>query len=262
MAPVVRRSELVTEVRRYGHLEHLTHVVDSEIEARLDRSYRRLRALLDQQRGHELEKKQAQLHVEPDEQWVELPADFHQLRNLLIQRAVFEEGRDGWGGTGDFEEVLEFGERDRVELLNTRNPQLPDYRYRLCADEVGLAGEPRDQIELLPIPTEDLWLTVVYLPSLTLQTVLIDDVSDAYYMGIKGLAEEWLICDVLLTVKAKTDQEVAAWERRKAEVFSQLMAQATDRDAAQPAAIRKVWHRTDRGRHSDRMGGPWWRRGR
>lgn len=84
----VLRSALVTEVREYGHLEHLTHVSDEEIKRRLDRAYRRCRALLDQARGHEVEVREAIAHLPPGERMVLLPADFHQLRGLILQRAV------------------------------------------------------------------------------------------------------------------------------------------------------------------------------
>lgn len=84
----VLRSALVTEVREYGHLEHLTHVSDDEIKRRLDRAYRRCRAMLDQARGHELEKREAVTHVPPGVRALVLPGDFHQLRGLLIQRSV------------------------------------------------------------------------------------------------------------------------------------------------------------------------------
>jgi len=85
---VVRRSDLVIEVREYGHLEHLTHVSDDEIKRRLDRAYRRLVAQLDQARGHELVKREAVAHVAPGQRLVLLPGDFHQLRGLLLQRST------------------------------------------------------------------------------------------------------------------------------------------------------------------------------
>lgn len=84
----VLRSDLVAEVRRYAHAEHLSHVTDAEIEARLDRAYRRLRAMLDQARGHEVEKREAVVHVAPGVRALVLPTDFHQLRGFLLQRAV------------------------------------------------------------------------------------------------------------------------------------------------------------------------------
>lgn len=261
MAPVVRRSELVTDVRDYGHLEHLTHVTDEGIARRLDRSYRRLRALLDKGRGHELEKTNWSTHVAPGISLVELPADFVQLRGIMVQQAV-EVVRDEvttWEGTGDYREPLEFSERHRVDLLNTRSPGLCDYRYRLRATEVGDAGQPRDQVEILPVPTTDLYLTAVYLPALTLPTVLIGDVEDVYYMGVKGIAEEWLILDALVTVKGKTNEEIATWERRKGEVLLQLLEQAPDRDSAQPKRVRQVYHRTQAGKYPPPGRYPWLR---
>lgn len=87
----VLRSALVTEVRAYGHLEHLTHVTDAEIARRLDRSYRRLRAILDNARGQEIEKKEAFAYLPPGVRFIVLPTDFYQLRNLLVQRVAVEE---------------------------------------------------------------------------------------------------------------------------------------------------------------------------
>lgn len=84
----VLRSDLVEEVRRYAHAEHLSHVTDAEIEARLDRAYRRCRALIDQARGHEIEKREAVVHIPPGVRALVLPADFHQLRNFLLQRST------------------------------------------------------------------------------------------------------------------------------------------------------------------------------
>jgi hypothetical protein len=150
-----------------------------------------------------------------------------------------------WSGAGESVEPLEFGERERVDLLNHASPTLLDYRYRLRAVEAysGSGGGPRDILEILPVPTEDLWGTAYYLPTLTLTEVS----GDVSYQGVKGIAEEWLILDVLLTVKGKTDEASTFWRERKAEVEAQLRQQASDRDAAQPSQIRKVWHRTDAG---------------
>lgn len=171
---------------------------------------------------------------------------------------ALDSGTMTWSGTGEIVEPLEFGERDRVDLLNCTSPTLDSYRYRLRAVESYAEGGPRDLIELLPIPTENLWGTAYYLPQLTLAEVD----GDVTYQGVKGIAEEWLILDVLLTVKGKTDETSAFWRERKAEIEAQLRQQAADRDAAQPGAIRKVWHRTDAGTLRDdpryhRRGYPW-----
>lgn len=87
----VYRSALILSVRETGHLEHLTHIKDPQIARQLDRSYRRLRAMLDQARGHELEKKEAYCHLPAGKRLIALPADFHQLRNLLAQRTTSTE---------------------------------------------------------------------------------------------------------------------------------------------------------------------------
>lgn len=171
----------------------------------------------------------------------------------LAASSVLEGETTQWLPTGDRVESLEFSERDRVELLNNTSPTLSSYRYRLRAVEGYLGTGPRDILEILPVPTEHLFVTTLYLPQLTLTAVE----GEVTYQGIKGIAEEWLILDVLISLKAKTDDQVAVWLQRKAEIEAQLRAQATDRDAAQPAHIRQVWHRTDAGRPMD---APWDRR--
>lgn len=155
-----------------------------------------------------------------------------------------------WRGTGDRVEPVEFSERDRVDLLNDTSPRLTDYRYRLRAVESYAGGAPRDILEILPVPVEDLFGVVYYLPQLTLGEVE----GDVTYQGVKGIAEEWLILDVLLTVKGKTDEAATIWRERRAEVQAQLLAQAGDRDAAQPKRIRQVWERTGVGRERRK---PW-----
>lgn len=164
------------------------------------------------------------------------------------------EGPLSWSGLGDRVEPLEFGPRDRVELLNDSSPTLDTYRYRIRAIEDYLGTGPRDVLEVLPPPVEDLWLTLYYLPQLALTP---GEGGDVFYQGIKGIAEEWLILDVLISLKAKTDDQTSAWRERKAEIEGQLRAQATDRNAAQPGRIRQTWHRTDSGRPLDRAD---WRR--
>lgn len=279
----VLRSDLVAEVRGYAHAEHLTHIADAEIERRLDRAYRRCRALLDAARGHEAEKKEAWLTLASGARYLALPSDFYQLRGLLVQRARITLGTaapasgaegdgsqlpavevgggagpgDLWEPVGEPEEVLEFGERDRLDLMRLTSPILTDYRYRLRAVEFELTG-PVDKIEILPRAAEPLFFTALYLPQLDLTPVE----GEVYYAGVKGIAEEWLILDALLTVKGKTDEASAFWRERKAEVEQQLRQQAADRDAGQPGAIRKVWRRTDAGLlRSDaryhRRGYPW-----
>lgn len=159
-----------------------------------------------------------------------------------------------YSGSGDFYEPREFGEREVVDLRNCRSPGLDDYRYRLFAIEVPSPGaDPRDAVEILPVPTEGLYLTLRYLPTLD----LIEIEGDTTYQGVKGLAEEWLILDVLQSALAKTKDEQAAWAARKQEVEALLRQGATDRDAAQPSEIRRVAHRTDP--RAPRLGGPWWR---
>lgn len=161
-----------------------------------------------------------------------------------LAAASFPEGESTlWSPVGDRVEPLEFSERDRVDLLNDTSPTLGDYRYRLRGVESYL-GSPRDVLEILPVPVEDLFGTAYYLPSLDL-TEVEDDVA---YQGVKGIAEEWLILDVLLTVKGKTEEVMGIWRERRAEVQAQLLAEAGDRDAGQPKRIRQVWHRTGAGR--------------
>lgn len=86
----IARSALITVVREMGHLEHLKHIKDPQIARQLDRSYRRLRAMLDSARGHEGEKKEAYVHVGPGQRRLVLPPDFVELRGLLVQRATSE----------------------------------------------------------------------------------------------------------------------------------------------------------------------------
>lgn len=91
MASVVLRSTIVAAVRSYGHLEHLTHITDADLAERCDRSYRRLRAMLDAARGHEIEKRQAFARIEAGERLILLPEDFYQLRGLLLQKSTYTE---------------------------------------------------------------------------------------------------------------------------------------------------------------------------
>nr|MCU0659943.1 hypothetical protein [Polyangiaceae bacterium] len=109
--------------------------------------------------------------------------------------------------------------------------------------EFELTG-PVDKIEILPRAAEPLFFTALYLPQLDLTPVE----GEVYYAGVKGIAEEWLILDALLTVKGKTDEASTFWRERKAEVEQQLRQQAADRDAGQAKRIRPTWHRTHTGR--------------
>lgn len=167
-----------------------------------------------------------------------------------------------FSGTGDFFEALEFGERDRVDLLNNSSPTIDGYRYRLLAQEnYGGTGHTRDLLEILPLAGEELFITILYLPSLDLTSA--GSPADVRYAGVKGIAEEWMILDVLLTLCGKTNEHSGLWERRKAEIEAQFRQQVADRDSAQPARIRQVWHRTGAGRPVGRLdvgGGRWpWR---
>lgn len=172
------------------------------------------------------------------------------------------EGNDFITGTGEFYEALEFGERDRVDLLNDSNPSINGYRYRLLAEEnYNSAGATRDLIEVLPLAGEELFFTIIYLPSLDLASG--GTPADVRYAGVKGIAEEWLILDVLISLCGKTNENYTLWAQRKAEIEGQFAAQLQNRDSAQPARIRQTWHRTGVGRPVDRLdvgGGRWpWR---
>lgn len=87
----IRQADLIVEVREYGHLAHLTHVTDAEIGRRLDRSYRRLRAMQDNGRGQEVEKKTVYARLQVGKRFVLLPSDFYQLRGTLVQRIASAE---------------------------------------------------------------------------------------------------------------------------------------------------------------------------
>ena len=87
----VWRSTLVTEVRECGHLEHLRHVKDAEIAAKLDNAYRRCRAMLASMHGQELEKKEVFAHLAPGVRRIALPEDFYQLKGVLLRRAISTE---------------------------------------------------------------------------------------------------------------------------------------------------------------------------
>lgn len=87
----VWRSQLVTEVRECGHLEHLRHVKDAEIAAKLDNAYRRCRAMLASMHGQELEKKEVFAHLAPGVKRIALPVDFYKLKGVLVRLAESEE---------------------------------------------------------------------------------------------------------------------------------------------------------------------------
>lgn len=171
-------------------------------------------------------------------------------------------GSTVWTGVPKtFEEPLEFGERERRDLLNADGPTTPQgYRYRLTAIEnYASAAQPRDLIEILPVPAIDLFVTAIYLPQLDLEPQGGEN-PEVWYAGMKGIAEEWLILDALIVLKGKTDEQTALWERRKLEVEAELLNAAGQRDAGQPKRIRQVWHRTRTGLPAGRP--PWLRGGR
>lgn len=142
-----------------------------------------------------------------------------------------------YSGEGDFYEPQEFGGRDRVELRNTLTPSMHEYRYRV----LDIESESRGAIELLPITHTSLFLTLHYLPYLTLAEVE----GDTTYQ-LEKVDEEWLLVDVLQTLLSKTADERGVFESKKAETLADILTHAGSRDASQPRKIRQVYERNRR----------------
>lgn len=141
-----------------------------------------------------------------------------------------------YAGVGPFYEPQEFGGRDRVELRNNLTPSMYEFRYRVLDIEgTGPA------IELLPITRTSLFLTLHYLPYLTLPEVE----GDTTY-HLEKTDEEWLLVDVLQTLLAKTADERGVFESKKTELAEDILTHAGSRDAGQPRKIRQVYERSRR----------------
>lgn len=165
-----------------------------------------------------------------------------------------------WFGVGDIVEALAFSERDRVDLRMNTAPCLHDYKYRLRVEErYGEEAEPRDILEILPAPRTDLFVEIIYDPSLDLEPPN-EETDEVAYHGIKGLAERWIVLDVLLAVKSKTNEQQASWQAEKDRIEDQLREQASSRDRGKPKRIQQVWHRTQVSRGAPGGALPWRRR--
>lgn len=250
MPRLVTANELVTRVKTACQLPTVASskfVSDSEIKTMIRESYAELYDLLVAARGVEFYRVTTEVVVPADTQRYALDTtnvpDFYQLLEVLVARkaTVTEQvvERGTWyvvTDPSDWVTLRPYQVHETASLLNA-NYSTPDcMRYRLGgAQYAGFGTEPYPYLELLPAPTENVALRLIYLP---ISSVATDDESpgDETIDGINGY-EEFIVCDVTARILAIEESDTSYWIGRREQIRARIAGLAGARDAGHPERV-------------------------
>lgn len=234
MTASVSLTDLRTRVRYYANMEASTFVTDTELNARISASARRLYGKLVATRGQEYYRVNGTLTTTPGVALYALPDGFWQMLVVMAQ----------WNGL--WLRMQPFETNEEPELLNIKNPVPGVIRYRLTGQQQDAITAEQDKLELCPTPVSAFTIRFLFIPTLTLTP---DGLGETWVNGVAGF-EEWIVLDVAIQCLAKEESDASALMQLKAECERDIESLAGARDAG--AAARVVDVRADLGRLS-----PW-----
>lgn len=274
MPRLVTATELVSRVKTACQLPTVASskfVSDTELKTMIRESYAELYDLLVAARGVEYYRKTTTIGVAADTQ--ELPLDatnapkFYQLLEVLVARTatiseqVVERGT--WlsvDAASDWVTLRPYQVHETAGLLNTTYTAPECLRYRLGGQQyVADTTDSYPILELLPAPTENVALKLIYLPIADVQTSA-ESPGDETYDGVNGW-EEFIVCDVAARVLAIEESDNSYWVGRREQLRARVQGLAGARNAGQPERV--VDRRSQRARDaggitSDALDDWWW----
>lgn len=215
MAYTVSLDQLIARVRTYTDTVNAPTPTDGQIEGQLNAALRDLYAELCEG-GAEFLSAYALITFPPDEGgFGRLPADFWRLRALTWVR-----------GERDNVKLRPFQSRDRADMMN-RATQGTVPRYRLAM----VAGGPLPQLELCPVPSEEIALRVDYIPDPPTLSEAAPSLS-----ATPGL-DEWIVLQVTIGILAAEETDVSYWVAQRAKQLAIVTKSLSLRDEYLPNAI-------------------------
>lgn len=250
MPRLVTATELISRIKTACQLPTVASskfVSDDEIKTMLRESYAELYDLLVAARGVEFYRVTTEVTVPADTQRYALDTtnvpDFYQLLEVLVARRATITEQVVEGGTwyvitnpSDWVTLRPYQVHETAALLNSDYTTPDCMRYRLGgAQYAGTATEPYPYLELLPAPTENVAIRLIYLP---ISSVATDDESPGSETidGINGY-EEFIVCDVAARILAIEESDTSYWVGRREQIRARIAGLAGARDAGHPERI-------------------------
>lgn len=240
----VLRSDLIDVIRQRAGMEAGPYPVtsqfvsDDELKLMADESARGLYDLLLTHQGQEYFVSEANISTLAGQATYDLPSDFYQMLQLLVQR-----------NDGMWFDAYPWRASDSAMLLNLGvlgGAQAGWMRYRIGGTQSTVGAPPASgerTISLLPIPASVMSLTLRYVPV----CVRADNTaSDVYYDGVNGW-EEWIVWDCVAKMFAKEESDPSFALMQREAVAARIRALAPSLDRAHPE-IAQDWQRGRRAR--------------
>lgn len=266
MPRLVTATELVTRIKTATQLPSNASskfVSDSEIKTMIRESYAELYDLLVAARGVEFYRVTREVVVPAGTQRYALDSancpDFYQLLEAIVAcRATITEQvvEDGiWfvvTDPSDWVTLRPYQVHETASLINTSYSTPDCMRYRLGgAQYAGNGTEPCPYIELLPAPTANVALRLIYLPISSVETDAESPGSETLD-GVNGY-EEFIVCDCAARILSIEESDASYWVGRREQIRARIAALAGQRNAGHPERV--VDRRGQRIRDAGPLGG-------
>lgn len=227
-------SDLRTRIRSAAGYENNTHVSDSELDWQIDQAARLLLDIYLESYGPEPYRSEQLIDLDAGTSIYDLSQDVYQVLGVY---AVAIEGIDeAYSFVLPWYQLAPFEEHERLPLLNSTDGRLSRLRYRMGGAGADGINQDRDQIELLPTPTQDGRLKLVYVPTPILAAVGEGDGDVRVFAP--GASSEWIVCYGAAFIRSKEKDDPSFFVGKMRAIEEGIRAHASRRDQNEPARMR------------------------
>lgn len=235
-------SALRTRIRAATGYENNDHVSDSELDTQVDIAARLLLDLYLEAFGPEPYRTTQEINLTPGTSIYDLAQDTYQVLGVYAIRQTLSETEGGAGpvtvrtDVKPWVQLAAYEEHERIRWLNDEDGRIQRLRYRMGGAGADGVDEDRDQVELLPEPTEYGKLSIVYVPAPVLAAV--GEGAGDVRVFAPGASSEWIVQHGCAYIRTKEKGDIGPHVGKMQAIEAGIRAAATRRDSNEPARMR------------------------
>jgi hypothetical protein len=237
-------SALRTRIRAAVGWENNQHATDAELDTQIEVAARQLLDVYLESYGPDPYRDQQEIVFDVADQVKDLDQQTYQVLGVYACKPTVESGGGGefttYTAALPWVQLPKFEEHERIHFLNVETSTLRALRYSLRGAQADGVYEDRDQIELLPTPTEPYLVRVVYIPTPILAAV--GSGGGDVRVFAPGASAEWVVCYVAAYLRSKEKDDPSFFIGKMKDVEQAIRAQASRRDQNEPARMRGRRH--------------------
>lgn len=235
-------SALRTRIRAAVGYENNDHVTDAELDTQIEVAARQLLDIYLESYGPDPYRDQQEVIFEAADEVRDLDQQTYQVLGVYACKPTvsFRGEFTDYTAALPWVQLAKFEEHERINYLNVETSTLRALRYSLRGAQADGVYEDRDQLELLPTPTEPYLVRVVYIPTPILAAV--GSGGGDVRVFAPGASAEWVVCYVAAYIRSKEKDEPGFFIGKMKDIEQAIRAQASRRDQNEPSRMRGRRH--------------------